>query len=272
MSEQYGSVIKPSFDLDPEMATRLEGLLSGAAISGQVRKSASFSSAELSKLSQVAFNQVEITSFMMSAIAIMDEGLHKLESDSKGTLLSTVQEHRPFLGSMDKACRHLVRESLALIATFMARQRSILGASIAAGVPNIYKHRLLKAPLARFEVAPNDVMEDVKRQFDAFIQNKAFSTAVAKLGNVNKFKSSKKTVRKMTVLSRGGNRGLSFRGIAAARGNRGNNRGALRGVRKASGLSKNARGYMRRDRALREADPRVFASTSTAGFSAENRQ
>ena len=209
---------------------------------------------------------------MMSAIAIMDEGLDKLESASKGSMLTTVQEHRPFLGSMDKACRHLVRESLALIATFMARQRSILGASIAAGVPNTYKHRLLKAPLARFEVAPKDVMEDVKRQFDVFIQNKAFSTAVAKLGNVNKFKSSKKTIRKMTVLSRGGNRGLAFRGIAAARGNRGNNRGALRGVRRASGLSKNARGYMRRDRALTEADPRVFASTSTAGFSAENRQ
>ena len=157
----------------------------------------------------------------------------------------------------------------SLIATFMARQRSILGASIAAGVPNTFKHKRLKSPLARFEVAPNDIMEDVKRQFDAFIQNKAFSTAVAKLGNPNKFKSSKKTVRKVTVLSRGGNRGLSFRGTAAARGN---NRGALRGVRKASGFSKNARGYMRRDRALREADPRVFASTSTAGFSTENRQ
>ena len=160
----------------------------------------------------------------------------------------------------------------SLIATFMARQRSILGASIAAGVPNTFKHKSLKSPLARFEVAPNDIMEDVKRQFDAFIQNKAFSTAVAKLGNPNKFKSSKKTVRKVTVLSRGGNRGISFRGKAASRGNRGNNRGALRGVRKASGFSKNARGYMRRDRALREADPRVFASTSTAGFSTENRQ
>ena len=151
-------------------------------------------------------------------------------------MLTTVQEHRPFLGSMDKACRHLVRESLALIATFMARQRSILGASIAAGVPNTFKHKLLKSPLARFEVAPNDIMEDVKRQFDAFIQNKAFSTAVAKLGNPNKFKSSKKTVRKVTVLSRGGIRGISFRGKAASRGNRGNNRGALRGVRKASGF------------------------------------
>ena len=68
------------------------------------------------------------------------------------------------------------------------------------------------------------------------------------------------------------NRGQSFRGAVASRGNRGNNRGALRGVRKVSGYNRNVRGYARRDRALREADPRAFASTSTAGFSAENRQ
>ena len=37
----------------------------------------------------------------------------------------------------------------------------------------------MKAP---FEVAPNEVFFEVKSQYDAFIQNKAFATAVASVG------------------------------------------------------------------------------------------
>ena len=111
-----------------------------------------------------------------------------------------------------------------------------------------------------------------------FIQNKAFTTAIARLGNVNvsKFKSAKKIVRnKITVLNRGVGRGQNFRGTGIARGSRGMNRGALRGVNKTSNfnLSKNMRGYARRDRAIRgaESHPRGRAGTSGAGFSGDNR-
>ena len=111
-----------------------------------------------------------------------------------------------------------------------------------------------------------------------FIQNKAFTTAIARLGNVNvsKFKSAKKIVRnKITMLNRGGvGRGQSFRGTGIGRGARGTNRGALRGVNKTNfNLSKNMRGYLRRDRAIRgiESHPRGRAGTSGAGFSGDNR-
>ena len=146
-------------------------------------------------------------SFLMSAIAIMDEGLSKAESKSKGMAVGILQEYRPFLASMDKACRHLVRETLALMATCMIKQKSILGSSFAAGVPNIYRNRVLRSPLSLFNVTPPEVLESVKAQYENFIQNKAFTTAITRLGNVNvsKFKSAKKIVRnKITMLNRGG--------------------------------------------------------------------
>ena len=111
MTEHYSSSLKPNFDLDPELATQLEGLLSGVAFSGLGKKASSFTSVDLGRMGQVTFNLVEIVSFLMASIAIMDEGLSAVEEKSKGSALSILQEHKPFLGSMDKACRHLVRES-----------------------------------------------------------------------------------------------------------------------------------------------------------------
>ena len=185
-----------------------------------------------------------------------------------------LKEHKPFLGSMDKACRHLVKESLALMATFMIKQRSILGSSFAAGVPRTFRNKILKSPLALFDVTPRAVMEEVRQQYDSFIQNRAFASAVARLGNVNKFRGTSRIIRnKVTIVSRGaGLRGQSFRGNVT-RGNRGFVRGSLRGVRRSASYVRNMRGYARRDRALKESESqsRGRASTSVAGFSGESR-
>ena len=276
--EQYNSFLKPNFDLDPELGTRLEGLLSGVAFSGLGKKSAPISSSELGKLAQSTFNILEIISFIMSSIAVMDEGLAKAEAKSKGIVLGTLQEYRPFLASTDKACRHMVRETLALMATCMIKQKSILGSSFAAGVPVLFKNRFLRSPLAVFNVTPPEILDAIKEQYEKFIQQRAFTTAITRLGNVgmNKFKSSRKIVKsKITMLNRGGaGRGQNFRGSGTTRGARGMNRGTLRGVNKSSfNISKNTRGYMRRDRAIRgmESHPRGRANTSGAGFSGENR-
>ena len=218
---------------------------------------------------------LEIISFLMASIAIMEEGLAGIADRCKGTTLSMLTEYRPFLGSMDKACRHLVRESLAQVATFMIKQRTILGSCFAASAPKSYRTRVIKAPLASFEVAPKAVLEEVKAQFDGFIQNKAFTSAVARLGAVTKFRGTSRTVKKKVMIMARGNRarGLGARGFGNNRGTRGMNRGALRGVRRPSGMSRNMRGYARRDRALAESDQqtRGNAGTSVAGFSNENQ-
>ena len=244
-------------------------------VSGLGKKTIPFSSAELGKLGRTAFNMIEIISFLMAAIAILDEGLATAEERCKGNALAALQEHRPFLSSMDKACRHLVRESLALMSTFMMRQRSILGSNFAASVPNTYRNRIIRSPLSTFDVAPSGILEEVKSQYENFIQNRAFTSAVAKLGSMNKVGRIKKTVKsRMTIVSRGAARGQLFRGAGLTRGNRGAGRGSLRGVRKSAYSNRNMRGYARRDRAIRDAEApsRGGASTSGAGFSAENRQ
>ena len=64
VSEQYSSSLKPNFDLDPELATQLEGLLSGVAFSGLGKKTASFTSGDLGKMGQSSFNLIEIISFL----------------------------------------------------------------------------------------------------------------------------------------------------------------------------------------------------------------
>ena len=116
----------------------------------------------------------------MAAIAVMDEGLTKVEEKCKGTALSILMEYKPFLGSMDKACRHMVKESLALMATFMIKQRSILGSCYVAWVPKSFRNKVLKSPLASFEVTPKEVLEEVKSQYEGFIQNRAFASAVVR--------------------------------------------------------------------------------------------
>ena len=244
-------------------------------VSGLGKKTVPFSSIELGKLGRTSFNLIEIVSFLMAAIAILDEGLATAEEKCKGTALSAIQEHRPFLASMDKACRHLVRESLALMATFMMRQRSILGSNFAASVPNTYRNRIIRSPLSHFDVAPRGVLDEVRSQFEHFIQNRAFTSAVTRLGNLNKVGKIKRTIKsRTTIVSRGSARGQQFRGAGFIRGNRGAGRGALRGVKKTAYSNKNMRGYARRDRAIRDAEApsRGRASTSGAGFSVENRQ
>ena len=118
-------------------------------------------------------------------------------------------------------------------------------------------------------------MEEVRQQYDSFVQKRAFASAVARLGNVNKFRGTNRTVRnKVTIVSRGvGLRGQMFRGTNVAKGNRGFVRGSLRGVRKTASYNRNLRGYARRGRALKESEPqtRGRASTSVAGFSGESR-
>ena len=270
VTEHYGSSIKPNFDLDPELATQLEGLLSGVAFSGLGKKAASFSSVDLGRMGQVTFNIVEIISFLMASIAIMDEGLTAAEEKSKGPALSILQEHKPFLGSMDKACRHLIKETLALMATIMVRQRSILGSTFSAGLPNSFRNKVLKSPLAHFDVTPSQVMSDVKNQYDSFIQNRAFASAVARLGNVPAVRGAKKSGKKRLSSANRGGRGQPNRYLGSFSSSRGVTRGTLRGVRRAT--FKNVRGFARRDRALRDIEaPRGRASTSGAGFSADNR-
>ena len=270
VTEHYGSSLKPNFDLDPELATQLEGLLSGVAFSGLGKKASSFSSVDLGRMGQVTFNIVEIISFLMASIAIMDEGLSAAEEKSKGPALSILQEHKPFLGSMDKACRHLIKESLALMATIMVRQRSILGSTFSAGLPNSFRNKVLKSPLSHFDVTPSQVMSDVKNQYDTFIQNRAFASAVARLGNVPAFRGAKKSGKKRLSSANRGGRGQPNRYLGSFSSSRGVTRGTLRGVRRAT--FKNVRGFARRDRALRDIEaPRGRASTSGAGFSADNR-
>ena len=127
------------------------------------KKTASFKSSELGKMGQSPFKLIEIISFLMASTAIMDEGLATVEEKSKGSALTTLQEYKPFLESMDKACRHLVKESLAIMATIMVRQRSILGSTFAAGVPNTFRNKILKSPLSHFEVSPKEILSKVRQ-------------------------------------------------------------------------------------------------------------
>ena len=274
--DQYKSFLEPGFALTPELAIQLEGLLSGIAFSGVAKKSAAVSTGDLEKLGQSAFNIVEITSFMMAAIAVIEGGLEKVSGKVKGPALALLSEYKPFLGSLDKACRHIVRESLALMSSFIMKQRQVLASCFSTGLPKSFRSRLIKAPLASFQVAPSAEFEEVKREYEGFVQKRAFANAVANVG-FNRFRGTSRIVRqKTTILSRGTRpRGQLYRGNTLGRGFRGQLRGSLRGVRR-SGLSgRNMRGFARRDRAVgRDSDnqvARVNPNIETAGYSGNNQ-
>ena len=267
----------PKFDLDPALVTQLEGLLSGVAFSGIGKKAATLSTGDLEKLALSSFNIVEIISFVMAAIAIIESGLDKVNKSCKGPALSALAEFRPFLGSVDKACRHIVREALSLMSTFVMKQRTVLASCFSAALPKSFRAKLIKSPLSSFEVGPKETFAEVKRQYDAFVQNKAFASAVANVGATNRFKTTSRVFKKrLTIVARGsrGRGQVGFqRGTFAFRGNRGQFRGPLRGVRRSSMAGRNARGFARRDRAIREIDnqQRGNASTNTTVFSPESQ-
>ena len=187
-------------------------------------------------------------------------------------------EYKPFLGSVDKACRHIIREALALMSTFMIKQRNVLASCLSTGLPKMFKSKLLKAPLTTFEVAPSEIFKEIKREYDSFIQQRAFAKAVASVGSGNRYSTVSRTFkRKITVMSRGSRgRGLSGfqRGSFLNRGGRGQTRGALRGVRRASMSGRVARGFDRRDRAIGHLDSqsRGSANVATAPFPNNNQQ
>ena len=202
--EQYKSFVDPNFELDPELATQLEGLLSGLAFSGVAKKTTPISTGDLEKLALSSFNIIEITSFMMAAIGVIEGGLEKVASRAKGTALTTLMEFKPFLGSVDKACRHVVREALALMASFMIKQRNVLASCLSTGLPKSFKAKLVKSPLATFEVAPKEIFKEIKKEYDVFIQQRAFAKAVANVGAGNRYSTISRTFkRKITVMSRG---------------------------------------------------------------------
>ena len=262
--------------MDPELATQLEGLLSGLAFSGVAKKTTPIPSAELEKFALAAFNIVEITSFMMAAIGVIEGGLEKVASKAKGTALATLMEYKPFLGSVDKASRHIIREALALMSTFMIKQRNVLASCLSTGLPKLFKSKLLKAPLATFEVAPAEIFGEIKQEYDSFIQRKAFAKAVASVGAGNRYSSVSRTFkRKITVMARGsrGRGQNSFqRGSFLNRGGRGQNRGALRGVRRPSLPGRVARGFDRRDRAIGHLDNQAGGPSNVASAPFPNQQ
>ena len=157
------------------------------------------------------------------------------------------------------------------MATIMVRQRSILGSTFAVGVPNTFRNKILKSPLSHFDVTPNQVITEVRNQFETFMQTRAFASAVARLGNVPTFRGPKKSNRKKVQAANRGNRGQQSRFYGPS-SSRGVTRGVFRGVKR-TGFNKNIRAFERRDRALRETEaPRGRANSSGAGFSGGNRQ
>ena len=266
--QQYRTYVEPGFALGPEVALQLEGLLSGVAFAGRSKKGVPFSSAELEKLALVAFNILEIMSFMMAAIAVIDGGLQSVVSKVKGQALTSLLEYKPFLGSLDKACRHVVRESLAIMTSAMMKQRHALTSCASVALPAMFKSKINKAPLTTFEIAPKEAFEDIKKQFDSFIRDKAFTQAVVSL-SANRSRGTTRVFRqRTTVISRGTRtRGYIGRALMGARGLRGQYRSALRGVR-SSGLSvRNMRAFARRDRAVGRGRGRQIRDNETGGSS-----
>ena len=147
----------------------------------------------------------------------------------------------------------------------MVKQRSILGSTFSAGLPNSFRNKVLKSPLSHFDVTPKQIITDVKNQCETFMQSRAFSTAVARLGNIPTFRGPKKSSKKRTQASHRGNRGQlsNFYGPSSARGG---SRGAFRGVKRA-GFNKNFRAFERRDRALRGLEAPRGASNASSGTS-----
>ena len=215
---------------------------------------------------------------MMAAIGVIEGGLEKVASRAKGTALSTLMEFKPFLGSVDKACRHVVREALALMSSFMIKQRNVLASCLSTGLPKSFKSKLIKSPLATFDVAPKEVFKEIKKEYDVFIQQRAFAKAVASVGAGNRYNTISRTFkRKITVMSRGarGRGQNSFqRGSFVSRGGRGQFRSALRGVRRAGMAGRIARGFARRDRAIGQLENqnRGNSNIATAAFPNDNQQ
>ena len=214
---------------------------------------------------------------MMAAIAVIEGGLEKVANRAKGTALTTLMEFKPFLGSVDKACRHVVREALALMTSFMMKQRNVLASCLSTGLPKSFKSKLIKSPLATFEVAPKEIFKEIRKEYDMFIQNKAFANAGASVGIANRFKTTSRVFRKkLTIVARGsrgrGQAGFQ-RGSFVNRGGRGQFRGSLRGVRRTGMAGRIFRGFARRDRAIGqlESQNRGNSNISTAAFSNESQ-
>ena len=274
--DQYRTYIEPGFSLDPELAIQLEGLLSGIAFSGVAKRSVAFSTGELEKLSATAFNIVEIFSFMMAAIAIIDGGLEGVQGVIKGKALTNLLEFKPFLGSLDKACRYGVRETLSILASTMMKQRVALASCLSLALPKSFKFKLVKAPLASFEVVPKEILREIIDSYESFVKNRVFAQAIANVG-ASKFKGSNRVTKKKTVTYTRNmrTRGHSFRSTSGPRGFRGQLRGPSRGVRRATLSNRNLRAFARRDRAVgrNQNEQAPLELTSGApGHSGESRQ
>ena len=159
----------------------------------------------------------------------------------------------------------------------MIKQRAVWSSCFSFSVPKNFRSKLVKAPLASFEVAPKEVVSEVKRQYDAFIQNKAFANAASSVG-MAKFRGGSRTASKR-VMSAGRSmrsRGQNFRGSALGRGFRGQIRGMTQGVKRGGIAWKNQRSFNRRDRFVNRdsgAGPSsANVSSGTAGGAGENRQ
>ena len=156
------------------------------------------------------------------------------------------------------------------------KQRQVLASCFSTGLPKSFRLKLVKAPLASFEVAPTEAFIEVKRQYEGFVQNRAFANAVASV-SFNRFRGGGRIVKKkMTIMSRGTRpRGQFNRGNTIGRGFRGQQRGSFRGVRRSGISGRNMRAFARRDRAVnKESDnqvARINPNPETAGYSGNNQ-
>ena len=158
----------------------------------------------------------------------------------------------------------------------MMKQRVALASCLSLALPKSFKFKLVKAPLASFEVAPKEVLKEIKLQYESFVQNRAFAQAIANVG-ASKFRGSNKVTKKriVTYTRSMRTRGQNFRATSGPRGFRGQARRASRGVRRVTLSGRNLRAFARRDRAVgsSQSNQAPLELTSGApGYSGESRQ
>ena len=257
IADQYRSSVVPSWGLDRDLGSLMEGMISGSLFFNS-KRSTSISTNELVNLCSSAFRSLEILSFMMAVIDIVGDGFDLIASKVPESDKILVSEYGSFLSCLDKACRHSVRESLSILGNAMLKQRSVWASFFLKTVPKPIKVSLLGAPLSSFEVASKDSVLEAKSRFDGHVQSKALISAAfagRALGQSRNWRGSfRPTSPNFRPMSSNFRRTASFRSYGVTRpGGRGGYPGRTGGVTnrwpRKRGLSKRkSEFYMKRDR------------------------
>ena len=178
----------------------------------------SFSLTEMEALFKMAFRQLEIWSFVTSAIDVIGDGLEDIKKYLAPEGNPLLEEYAAYMKCLDKAGHHAIGEASHLFSNLLLRKRELILDMAKKSVSPGQKAKLLFSPVSSFQLFDQDLVKETLKEINEENQAAAMANAARPRETLRPFYNPSPLLPPRGGGGRGGRSGRSARGSYKGRG------------------------------------------------------